>query len=574
MGSYEEKLAYRLTNRALDTPRSLRIAIIGADVSGIGLYIRLRHYVPSAAIQIYEKNIDVGGTWFENRYPGVACDIPSHVYQYTFEPNTQWSKFFSGGAEILEYVRGVAKKYEVREKVSFETTVLGMKWNEEKGEWAVKVRKGGEIETRSFDIVVNATGCLNNWKWPSIPGLNDFEGKLMHSANWDDSWDYSNKTVALIGAGLSAIQILPHLQKKCKDVFHFTRGRTWISEPFGGIATQQAIAGDKDSGNCNNAAMNSYSPEELKRFSEDSEYYRKYRKEIERFINLDHSCLFPGTPAAIDGQQRVIENMKLKLAKKPEIYKQLKPEFRPGCRRLTPGPGFLEALVEENVHFTNSPILKIMKDSISTADGKTQRVDGIVCATGFDTSFNPRFEVTGRNGILLSDQWKEYSSAYLSLAIPNFPNFFTIGGPNPATGGGSLLIIFASIIGYVVKAVQKIAREHIKSMVATQESLDEWEKYMDAYFPGTVHIEGCTSWYKAGETNHKVVGLWPGSSLHARKTLEHPRWEDFQYGYENDDEKGEDGKLSWLGDGWTVADREAGDTSWYLDEIDYPPVNK
>lgn len=179
---------YQLPNRSVDTPRPLRIAIIGAGVSGIGLYIRLRQYVPSASLQIYEKNADVGGTWFENRYPGVACDIPSHVYQYTFEPNTQWSKFFSGGAEILEYVRGVAKKYRVREKVAFETRVLGMTWNESEAHWAVDVEKHGEKSTSTFDLVINATGCLNNWKWPQIDGLHDFGGKLLHSANWDESW--------------------------------------------------------------------------------------------------------------------------------------------------------------------------------------------------------------------------------------------------------------------------------------------------------------------------------------------------------------------------------------------------
>jgi hypothetical protein len=159
------------------------------------------------------------------------------------------------------------------------------------------------------------------------------------------------------------------------------------------------------------------------------------------------------------------------------------------------------------------------------------------------------------------------------LATPNFPNFFTVGGPNSATGGGSLLIIFESIIGYIVKAVQKVAREHIKSMVVKKKPLIEWEKYMDAYFPTTVHVEGCTSWYKAGETNYRIVGLWPGSSLHARKSLENPRWEDFEFENENENGEGEEGILGWLGDGWTVADREAGDTSYYLDEVDYPPAN-
>ncbi|KEF51583.1 uncharacterized protein A1O9_12500, partial [Exophiala aquamarina CBS 119918] len=354
--------------------------------------------------------------------PGVACDIPSHSYQFTFEPNTQWSKFFSGGEEILQYVRGVADKYGITNKVEFQTRVAGAEWNEEEGEWVVKVVKGAQSERRVFDVVVNATGCLNNCKWPDIEGLQDFE--------------------------------------------------------------------------------DSYSPEELKQSHEDQAHYWRYRKEIERSVNLDHACLFPNTPSALITKERIVENMKRKLAKKPELYGLLVPGFVQDAGDSRP-------------------------DAIITEDGKSRPVDGIVYATGFETSFIPRFPVFGQNGTTLANQWKKYSSAYLSLAQPNFPNYFTVGGPNSATSGGSLLIIFESVIGYIVKAVQKIAREHIKCMVVKQHSLNEWEEYVDAYFPGTVHIEECPSWYKAGETNHRVVGLWPGSSLHARKTLETPRWEDF-----------------------------------------------
>lgn len=152
----------------------------------------------------------------------------------------------------------------------------------------------------------------------------------------------------------------------------------------------------------------------------------------------------------------------------------------------------------------------------------------------------------------------------MSHSVPSLPNYFFVGGPNAATGGGSLLIIFESIIGYVVKAVAKLSREHLKSISAKRSALASWEAYLDAYFPGTVHVDECTSWYKV---NGKITGLWPGSSLHARATLENPRWEDFDY--ETMEERD---PLEWLGNGWTVADKERGDLSFYLDEVDYPPV--
>jgi cation diffusion facilitator CzcD-associated flavoprotein CzcO len=191
MGSTSPPPFFPFHNRPIDSPRPLKIGIIGAGISGIGLCIRLRQYIPSAEIIIWEKNPDVGGTWFENRYPGVKCDIPSHVYQYTFEPNSQWSQFFSGGEEIEEYVRGVSRKYKVREKVRFERRVVAAKWKGEAGKWEVDVEGVGQEEEREkvdVDVLVNATGCLNNWKLPEIEGLGDFEGEIMHSACWDQSW--------------------------------------------------------------------------------------------------------------------------------------------------------------------------------------------------------------------------------------------------------------------------------------------------------------------------------------------------------------------------------------------------
>ena len=179
--------------KPIDNGRPVRVIIIGAGLSGIALYIRLLQYVPNATITIFEKNAELGGTWFENRYPGVACDIPSHVYQYSFEPNTQWSQLFASGAEILEYVNGVASKYRVAEKIKYNTKVVGATWNDNKGLWLVRTiqdKSSGESEVRETEaeIVISAVGILNNWKWPEIEGLDLFEGKLLHSANWDTTW--------------------------------------------------------------------------------------------------------------------------------------------------------------------------------------------------------------------------------------------------------------------------------------------------------------------------------------------------------------------------------------------------
>jgi cation diffusion facilitator CzcD-associated flavoprotein CzcO len=179
---------FHLQDRPVDEGRPIRAIIIGAGVSGIGIFIRLLQYVPNIRITIVDKNPVVGGTWYENRYPGVACDIPSHVYQYTFEPNTRWSKYFSPGPEIHEYVKSVAKKYKVDQKVRYNTRVTGATWDDAAGVWKVDVESGSTAGQLEAEVVISATGILNNWKWPDIPGLQDFEGRLLHSADWDTSW--------------------------------------------------------------------------------------------------------------------------------------------------------------------------------------------------------------------------------------------------------------------------------------------------------------------------------------------------------------------------------------------------
>ncbi|KAK6067709.1 hypothetical protein SCUP515_10048 [Seiridium cupressi] len=548
--------------RPIDQGCPLRVVIIGAGVSGIALYIRLLQHVPNATVTLLEKNAALGGTWYENRYPGVACDIPSHVYQYSFEPNPKWSKLFASGGEILQYVQGVARKYRVEEKIKYNTRVIGATWDDESSIWTVKTEhsSGGtkKIAEMQAEVVISAVGILNNWRWPAVEGLHTFEGRLLHSANWDESWDYSGKTVALIGSGSSAIQILPQLQKKSTRIHNFIRGGTWITQPFGSTFTEALLANSTEPGNY------SYSPEELSRFQDDPAHFNRFRREMESFINKDFPSLFPGTVEEKTSTEKIRDNMRTKLLEKPGLYEALEPAFTPGCRRLTPGPGYLESLLQENVSLVKQPILRVTEHAVVTADGQEWPVDAIVCATGFDSSHKPRFPILGRNGENLEHKWRERTAAYLSHSIPRFPNYFIVGGPNSATGGGSLLLIFESIIGYVVKAVQKMSRDYIRTMEVKETALMGWVGFLDQYFPRTVHMDNCTSWYKV---DGKILGLWPGSSLHAMKALEHPRWEDYQYTNKHGNDS-----MEWIGGGWTIEDVKRGDLGYYVDNPDIPPI--
>jgi cation diffusion facilitator CzcD-associated flavoprotein CzcO len=364
--------------------------------------------------------------------------------------------------------------------------------------------------------------------------------------------------VALLGCGSSAIQILPQLQKKCSHVSNFIRGGTWISQPFGSTLIENVLAKSTEPGNY------SYTDEEKARFANDSIFYQQFRHEMESYINKDFPCLFAGSMEEISSTKKIRQVMSEKLKSKPGLYETLEPQFTPGCRRLTPGPGYLDALVQDNVELVKSPILQVTKEGMVTKDGKEYKVDAIACATGFDCSYMPRFPIVGKGGRTLESQWNGRATAYLSHSVPGFPNYFIIGGPNSATGGGSLLLILESVMGYVMKAVQKISREHIKSMEAREQALSSWVNHLDRFFPGTVHEDDCTSWYKY---NGNITGLWPGSSTHAMKALAHPRWEDYEYEYA----KGYN-PLEFIGNGWTVADVERGDVGYYINFADIPPV--
>ena len=551
-----------LHHHSVDEPHPIKVIVIGAGVSGILAGIRLPQYLPQIDLTIYEKSESFGGTWFENRYPGLTCDIPSHVYSYTFEPNPSWSRFYSGGPEILAYLTKVAKKYDVLKYIKTSHKIVGATWDKEQGKWNVKIEHNGVVFEDECNVLISATGCLNNWKWPTLDGLQEFKGKLLHSANWDTEWDWSGQKIAIIGAGSSALQILPQMQKTASDVYHYVRGKTWVSAPFGGDYIIKAIKRNEAAGNF------SYSNEEIETFEKDPQAYYIYRKALEQAINLDHACLFKGTKYYEEGLKAIQENMRTKLAKRPEIYEQMKPDWSPGCRRLTPAPGLLEALVEDNVHFVPGEITRITEDSVISADGTERKVDAVVCATGFDTSFTPRFPIIGTNGVSLADEWRDHPNAYMSLAIPKFPNFFIIGGPNSATGGGSLLAIFEAILEYTVECTKKMAREKIKAMEVQPVPTEAWGAYVEAFFKTSVHSENCRSWYNAGKQGGRVVGLWPGSSVHARKALKFPRWEDFTYELKDE----ESSPMGWLGDGWSVLDRGRGDVAFYLDEADFPPV--
>ncbi|RAL16150.1 flavin-containing monooxygenase [Aspergillus homomorphus CBS 101889] len=548
-------------DRAVDECRPLRVVVIGSGVSGIISSIRLRQRIRNLSLCVYEKNADIGGTWLENRYPGCACDIPAHTYQASFEPNKEWSTFYAAAPEIHRYWKRVAEKYGCLEHIKLKQQVIEATWDDASSEWKLQVRDlaSGSTYQDRCDVLISATGALNEWKWPNIPGLHSFNGKLMHSANWDESYDYSNQRVAVIGNGSSGIQIVPGLLPKVAHIDHYIRGRTWLAPT---LARNEL---DKRGAELENF---SFSAEEIATFKTDHNAYQKFRKEIELELQSIHGTTLLGTPEQLSSQSAFAQNMKRRLRRKPELLENLLPSFPPACRRLTPGPGYLEALTDDKVHVISSEIVQVDSDGIITADGIHHPADVLVCATGFNTTFIPRFPITGRNGLSLAHRWEKTPENYLSLAVDGFPNYFVSLGPNAALGEGNLLLLIEKSIDYFTCCLQKMQRDNIRSMCVRKEAVEQFTRHCDQYFSRTVFSSSCRSWYKGGRDNGRVTALWPGSSLHAMKVLAHPRWEDYTYDYIDGNANG------WIGDGWTVNEKNKVINVDYLDEdqMDFPPV--
>ncbi|PSK36081.1 hypothetical protein B9Z65_5896 [Elsinoe australis] len=543
---------FQLRDEVVENFRPVKVIVIGAGYSGIYCGIRIPERLKNCELIIYDKNAGIGGTWFENRYPGCACDIPSHSYQYSFNPNPNWSALYAPAREIQAYLEGTARKYSVDRFIKLQHEVLSCDFNEEEGKWHVRIRRanGEEFEDTS-DVLISARGGLNHIAWPQIDGLRSFKGEIMHSAAWNESYDFTNKRIGVIGSGSSAIQIIPNLRKlPGTQLSCFIRGRTWISPPFG-----QAIQDE--------LGMKSFTftEEQRERFRNDPKAFFEFRHKIEVDGNGIHALTIRGTEMQKGAQHHFEQSMKDRLSKRPDIYEQMKPTFAPGCRRLTPGPGFLEALQEDNVDFVRDDIVRIEEKGVVTKDGKLHEIDVLVCATGFHTSSAPPFPVKGLNATPLSTHWSSRAETYLSLATDSFPNMFIMLGPNAAIGSGSLTMMIESVGDYIIRCVRKLQKENIKSMVIKRPRVKDFIRYSDAYFKNTVFADECRSWYKTGD---KVTGLWPGSTLHCIEVLRSPRWEDWEYEYVKE-EDGSVNQMAWLGNGWSWSQlQEGGDMAWYL----------
>lgn len=349
---------------------------------------------------------------------------------------------------------------------------------------------------------------------------------------------------------------------------HYVRGRTWISDQYGQRSELSARTKDKG-GNFE------YTEEEKQAWRENPSVYLKYRKELEFAMQSGYAKSQRGSDIQTAAQAQYKAGMQRRLKDKPELFDLLVPDFPPLCKRLTPGPGYLEALTSPKVEVIPTSIERVDETGIITSDGKHRPVEAIVCATGFETSPGGGFPILGRNGVNLRHRYAQRPETYLGLCTDGFPNFFQSLGPNAFQGAGNLLIMMEQTHIYVGEILRRMAYDNIGLVEPKRRQVENFTNFADKYFERTVYSVECASWYKSSRPGAsleerkrgRVTALWPGSSVHAVKALSHVRWEDFET-------KPYDGnEFGWFGNGWTVGEKEQNmkdeAVTWYLDYTEF-----
>ncbi|KAH7126002.1 steroid monooxygenase [Dactylonectria macrodidyma] len=546
------KESYRLKEALMGTKRNIKIIFMGMGPAGIDFSHALKERGQNIDLAIYEKNPDVGGTWYENRYPGCACDIPSVSYQYTWQRKPDWSHYYSGAKEIHQYLKDIVATNGLERYVKLNHKVVNAEWLEEKGQWKVSIERlsDGTVFDDYAEFFLNGGGHLNAYKWPEVQGLEDFKGPKVHSANWDESLDLKDKRVLVIGAGSSGVQIVPSIIDQVKSLDIVARSPTWITAGFA-----PKYAGE----NGNNFA---YSAETKARFREDPKFYLEYCKAIESELTQRFRIVVNESVEALEARAFSEKEMTRKLASKPELIDFLMPkDFGIGCRRPTPGNGFLESLCHEKTTVLTKEIRILTQTGFVTDEGEHKEVDVVICATGFDTSFRPLFPVLANGRNVQDDLTSGDTVAYLGLNLPEVPNYFHYSGPYGPLGHGSAIPMIEAFTNYILQVIEKAQLEDIKKIQVKRSVAEQFTQHSDLFLKRTAWSGPCSSWFKAGDKARKPT-LWPGSRLHYLMTLQRPRFEDYEITYLSGN------PWNFLGDGFHVREYDGTDLTWYYGLLD------
>ncbi|MBR9910637.1 MAG: NAD(P)/FAD-dependent oxidoreductase [Gammaproteobacteria bacterium] len=473
----------------------LRYVIVGAGMAGMLAGIKLlQRGVTNFAI--YEKADRIGGTWRENTYPGLTCDVPSHSYTYSFEPYPDWTCLMPSGAEIQEYFEKVRVKYGLDDYLHFKKEITTCEYVE--GKWCIQTACGHKDYA---DIVIAATGVLHHPRIPEIEGMDSFNGAIFHSARWDHSVPPDGRRIAVIGTGSTGVQIVSALSKIAAQLTHFQRTPQWImpveNRPF---TNEEKAAFHSD-------------PEILKRMQNDPEL----EANIERF---SAAITDPESDAMKQIDELVLNNLEQSV-KDPELREKLRPDYKPACKRLIYSPDFYEAVQRPNVEVVVEGVDRIEPEGIRSCDGQLHEFDVIVLATGFRADMFVRpAQVKGRGGVSLDDVWGDSPQAYMAIMIPDFPNFFMLNGPGGPVGNFSLIEIAEHQWNYVEQLIRLVEGGDCREVCVTSEAFEQFERDRIAAAKHTIFATGCDSWYLDARG---IPATWPWTRQRFKQEMAAPK---------------------------------------------------
>ncbi|EIM90702.1 FAD/NAD-P-binding domain-containing protein [Stereum hirsutum FP-91666 SS1] len=543
----ENSRGYKIPEQVYGTLKPIKVIAIGAGISGISLAHDVQENGENIDLTIYEMGPSVGGTWFWNSYPGCRCDIPAVNYTFSWSPKADWSEFYASSPEICEHFQDVVDKYGLMKYIHLQHEVVRAEWFDDVKKWQIVVRgPDGSLFDDECDVFINGGGILNTWKWPAIEGLHDFKGTLCHTARWPKNLDITGKRVAVLGSGSSGIQLLASIQPKAGHIHHWIRSPTWITSAF---AQQYAGPGGRNF---------SYTEDQKNVFADDPEHYLKYRKMIESELNQRFKFVVLGTPEQEAALAYATKHMHDILDGNERLKNAIIPKtFSVGCRRPTPGNGYLEALLQPNVQVYTDMLQRITERGFIDADGVEHEVDVFICATGFDTSYRPRFPVFA-NGVNLQDKWRTYpNDAYMSIAVKDFPNYFTYFGPHGPAGHGSTVPLIEAYTKCFLRVLKKMQTENITTMSIRPRACDDFNEHRELYLKRTAWSGNCSSWFKPGNKNASPA-MFPGNRILMIEMLNNFRWEDwdYEYGYAGN-------RFGYWGNGFTSRELDGRDTTFY-----------
>jgi cation diffusion facilitator CzcD-associated flavoprotein CzcO len=516
------------------SPATPRIAIVGSGFAGIGMAIRLRQ-MGLESFTIYEAAGDIGGTWRDNTYPGAACDVPSHLYSFSFEPNPGWTSAYGPQAEILAYLKHCVRKYELEPFVRCHARVAAARFDESRQVWRLEIEHGERAahaaagddavgatpgaapalptadawtgrETIEADIVIAASGPLSRPALPRIAGLERFAGKLFHSARWDHDYSLDGKRIAVIGTGASAIQFVPQIQPRVTQLELFQRTAPWIM------------------------------PKPDKPVSERAQWWFRHLPFTQRFVRgaiywqlESRAIAFVVNPKLMKYPMKFGISYLERRVKDPALRAKLTPNYRLGCKRVLMSSDYYPALSQPNVDVVTSAIREIVADGIVTEDGIHHAADAIICGTGFQVNgVGAPFDVTGIGGADLGARWlRDGPEAYLGTSIADFPNFFMMAGPNTGLGHNSMIYMIESQVQYIADCLSELRRRGARTMNLRPDVQQAFNARLQEDMRRSVWASGCHSWYQT--KSGKVTAIWPGFTFSFRKRTRRVRTHDYRF---------------------------------------------